>query len=61
MNESKLRFKDDDGSEFPDWEEKSVGDITIELKEYEQLNSGYPLMTSSRIGLMMQEDTSRIS
>ncbi|MFR5116000.1 MAG: hypothetical protein ACLTDV_02450 [Eubacterium sp.] len=49
MNESKLRFKDDDGSEFPDWEEKSVGDITIELKEYEQLNSGYPLMTSSRI------------
>lgn len=45
MNESKLRFKDDDGSEFPDWEEKSVGDITIELKEYEQLNSGYPLMT----------------
>lgn len=56
MNESKLRFKDDDGSEFPDWEEKSVGDITIELKEYEQLNSGYPLMTSSRIGLMMQED-----
>ena len=22
MNESKLRFKDDDGSEFPDWEEK---------------------------------------
>ncbi len=51
-----LRFKNDDGTNFPDWEEKSVGDITIELKEYEQLNSGYPLMTSSRIGLMMQED-----
>lgn len=51
-----LRFKKDDGTDFPDWEEKSVGDITIELKEYEQLNSGYPLMTSSRIGLMMQED-----
>lgn len=51
-----LRFKKDDGTDFPDWEEKSVGDITIELKKYEQLNSGYPLMTSSRIGLMMQED-----
>jgi type I restriction enzyme S subunit len=51
-----LRFKKDDGTDFPDWEGKSVGDITIELKEYEQLNSGYPLMTSSRIGLMMQED-----
>lgn len=56
MNEPKLRFKADDGNAFPDWEEKSVGDITIELKEYEQLNSGYPLMTSSRSGLMMQED-----
>ena len=28
MNEPKLRFKADDGSEFPDWEEKKLGDIT---------------------------------
>lgn len=27
MNEPKLRFKADDGSEFPDWEEKKLGDV----------------------------------
>ena len=27
MNEPKLRFKADDGSEFPEWEEKTLGDI----------------------------------
>lgn len=28
MGESKLRFKADDGSDFPDWEEKTLGEIT---------------------------------
>ena len=28
MNEPKLRFKADDGSQFPEWEEKKIGDIT---------------------------------
>ena len=27
MIEPKLRFKADDGSQFPDWEEKTLGDI----------------------------------
>ena len=27
MNEPKLRFKADDGSQFPDWEEKKLGEI----------------------------------
>lgn len=56
MIEPKLRFKADDGSEFPDWEEKTVGDMTVELQDYEPLSSGYPLMTSSRTGLMMQNE-----
>lgn len=56
MIEPKLRFKADDGSQFPDWEEKTVGDITVELQDYEPLSSGYPLMTSSRTGLMMQNE-----
>ena len=56
MNEPKLRFKADDGSRFPDWEEKTVGDMTVELQDYEPLSSGYPLMTSSRTGLMMQKE-----
>ena len=32
MNEPKLRFKADDGSEFPDWEEKKIGDIGCFIK-----------------------------
>ena len=56
MIEPKLRFKAEDGSQFPDWEEKTVGDMTVELQAYEPLSSGYPLMTSSRTGMMMQNE-----
>lgn len=28
MKAPKLRFKADDGSEFPEWEEKKLGEIT---------------------------------
>ncbi|PZV13548.1 MAG: restriction endonuclease subunit S [Pseudanabaena sp.] len=37
-----LRFKDDDGSDFPDWEEKKLKEIfTIKYgKDYKHLNSG---------------------
>ena len=52
----KLRFKADDGSQFPEWEEKTLGDMTVELQDYVPLSSGYPLMTSSRTGLMMQNE-----
>ena len=27
MNEPKLRFKADDGSQFPDWEEKTIDEV----------------------------------
>ncbi|MCO6435333.1 restriction endonuclease subunit S [Nitrosomonas nitrosa] len=27
MNVPKLRFKDDDGREFPEWEEKKLGEL----------------------------------
>lgn len=32
MIEPKLRFKADDGSDFPDWEEKTLGEICEQLK-----------------------------
>lgn len=32
MNEPKLRFKADDGSEFPDWEEKKIGELGAFIK-----------------------------
>ena len=48
----KIRFKD----YTDDWEQRKCGDMTIELSEYENLQSGYPLLTSSRTGLMFQNE-----
>ena len=39
-----------------DWEQRKVGDITIESTEYTTLDAGYPLLTSSRAGLMYQNE-----
>lgn len=48
----KLRFS----GYTDDWEQRKLGDMTVELTEYETLKSGYPLLTSSRTGLMFQKD-----
>lgn len=48
----KLRFS----GYTDDWEQRKVGDITKELSEYAKLNSGLPLLTSARTGLMYQSD-----
>ena len=47
-----IRFK---GFTDP-WEQRKVGDITIESTEYLTLDSGLPLFTSSRNGLMYQNE-----
>lgn len=55
MNETKkpaIRFKG-----FSDeWEKHSVRELTTELNEYATLASPYPLLTSSREGLMFQNE-----
>ena len=38
------------------WEQRKVGDITIESTEYTTLDAEYPLLTSSRAGLMYQNE-----
>ena len=43
MNEPKWRFKADDGSQFPDWEEKSFGDFFITHSEKTSDRDSYPL------------------
>lgn len=48
----KIRFKGFTG----EWEECKVGELTVESKEYETLTSGLPLLTSSRAGLMYQNE-----
>ena len=52
----KLRFRFNNGCKFPDWNEGNVGSLTKELEYYDKLSSGYPLLTSSRAGIMLQSD-----
>ena len=53
MNIPKLRFKDNNGNDYPQWEKKKLGDIsdvrdgTHDSPKY--INSGYPLITSKNI------------
>lgn len=45
MNEPKLRFKADDGSQFPDWEEKKLSDIFVERREIQCIDDEYKLLS----------------
>ena len=56
MPEPKVRFKRDDGSCYPEWAKQTVGEMTVELTDYKTLGCGLPLLTSSRIGLMFQDE-----
>lgn len=56
MNEPKLRFKADDGSQFPEWEEKKLGEYLIQYTEKTTVNNQYPVLTSSRKGIYLQDD-----
>ena len=40
----------------PTWEQRKLGDITVELSEYATQELGLPLLTSSRSGLMYQDE-----
>ena len=52
----KLRFKADNGVQYSDWKMKNVGDLTQKIECYDKISSGYPLLTSSRLGIMLQSD-----
>lgn len=45
MNEPKLRFKADDGSQFPDWEKKKLSDIFVEQREMQCIDDEYKLLS----------------
>lgn len=52
-----LRFKDDDGSDFLDWEEKRLGEIAIRnSKKNKEDKVSFVLTNSARQGIVSQQD-----
>ena len=57
MDVPKLRFKADDGSQFPDWEEKKIGDIFSKVKDKNKDGQNQNVITNSaEFGLINQRD-----
>lgn len=52
----KIRFKDDGGEEFPEWEEKKLGEFIVGFNEKSIIEKQYPILTSSSKGLMLQKE-----
>lgn len=51
-----LRFKDDDGREFAEWEVKKLGKFISEYKKKSEFSGQYEVFTSSRKGLVTQKE-----
>jgi type I restriction enzyme S subunit len=46
-----IRFKDKDGNDYPEWEEKRLGEILIERKEYSCNNGEFEHLSLSKEGV----------
>nr|WP_246415176.1 restriction endonuclease subunit S [Mesonia hippocampi] len=51
-----IRFKDKDGKEFPKWQKKKLGLFLIQHNEKTKYSDQYPVLTSSRQGIMFQTE-----
>ena len=52
-----LRFKKEDGSDYPNWEKRLLGDITKEIKRKADTGSTAPIMMISQgKGFIYQSD-----
>ena len=51
-----IRFKDEDGKDFPNWESKRLREYLVKHTEKSTVNNQYPVLTSSRKGLFFQKD-----
>lgn len=56
MKEPKLRFKADDGSDFPDWEEKKLGKLTEKINRRGTNSTADIRMISQGNGFILQSD-----
>ncbi len=51
-----IRFKDSNNNFYPDWEEKVMNDILNEYCKKNSISNQYPVLTSSKQGLMLQTE-----
>lgn len=51
-----IRFKDNDGKSFPKWEEKKLGEILKERKEYSTKGKGYPHISLTTQGVVPKSE-----
>lgn len=51
-----LRFKDENGEEYPEWERKKLKDILYEVNEKSSKNNQYAIISSTNKGLVLQEE-----
>jgi type I restriction enzyme S subunit len=51
-----IRFKDENGNDFPDWKKSNLGEHLIEYKRRSKTENEHEVLTSSRKGLMKQSD-----
>lgn len=57
MGEPKLRFKADDGSEFPDWEDKTLGELfTFVTEKNKDSHINNVITNSAERGLVPQRE-----
>ncbi|WP_297638016.1 restriction endonuclease subunit S [uncultured Clostridium sp.] len=51
-----IRFKDENGQEYPEWEKSKLEKYIIEYTDKTTINNQYPVLTSSRKGIILQSD-----
>lgn len=51
-----IRFKDSNGNDYPEWEEKRLGDLLKEYRKKTKLENEYIVLTSSNKGLIPQSE-----
>ncbi len=52
-----LRFKDDNNQDFPDWQEKTLGELTFKVDKKNKKNIQYPIYSINNInGFIPQSD-----
>ena len=52
----KIRFKDDDGNDFPEWEEKKLGHRVEEYNFKTIKQNQYPILSSTKSGIYLQSE-----